>query len=699
MTSRKPSAARDSSDTHAAVAAQYARRLAAAALRRRLGRASSYFAALTAWASENGLSPEEPGEGPGKRPSSVPKLADWRRLDAGLAAGLPRGAGNGASAPSFRSLVEALALDPQEEALLRVVEAYVANPLFESLVDGIATGVFRRHPHMHADPALLGLLAGVPAQEVGLRLARGSRLMQSGVLRIDEFGRVQVASRIVRVLRSTDGDAVRALFGGPVAAQLGLSAFDHMQPGIDRLRALVSGALDAREGVNLLFVGPTGAGKTSLAATLGAALDCPVLSVGKADDQGNEPSSAERIGDLALAHRLIGGRRRAILLFDEVEDIVGGSSPEHGGMAAASPERSRAFLHQLLERAQLPVIFTANDERGLGQPFLRRCAAILRFQVPPASVRRKLVAEAAQAEGLVVEPARLDALARLPAGPAIARSALRAGRLAGSPEVAEWAATGVARALSGGHVAREEAGDYDPSLIRCDRDLASLVDRLARPGAPREPVSFLLSGPPGCGKTEFARFLAARLDMPVLQRKASHFLDKFIGETEKNVARAFEEAMATNSFLLLDEADSLLASRRGAEAWQASFTNELLTWAETHPLPFAATTNRLGSLDDAALRRFTVKAAFDFLSAGQVVAAFRRFFGMEPPSGLDALAALTPADFKLVLRRARLEGFDADPAALAAALSDEQAAKPGQGRGATIGFLRGRGTPGAAAAA
>jgi SpoVK/Ycf46/Vps4 family AAA+-type ATPase len=166
------------------------------------------------------------------------------------------------------------------------------------------------------------------------------------------------------------------------------------------------------------------------------------------------------------------------------------------------------------------------------------------------------------------------------------------------------------------------------------------------------------------------------MGLPVLFRRASDLLDKYVGETEKQIAAAFAEAVDTNSFLIFDEADSLIADRRGAvRNWEVSQTNEMLTWMERHPLPFCCTTNFADRLDEAAMRRFLVKAQFGFLRPEQTALAFRQVFQLAPPAGLAALDRLTPADFDLVKRGAILQGTMQDPQALLDALRREQRAK------------------------
>ena len=145
--------------------------------------------------------------------------------------------------------------------------------------------------------------------------------------------------------------------------------------------------------------------------------------------------------------------------------------------------------------------------------------------------------------------------------------------------------------------------------------------------------------------------------------------------------------MRPNTRLVFDEADSLLVDRRGAErSCEVSQVNEILTWMESHPLPFACTTNFGEHLDPATLRRFVFKVALDYLAPAQAEAAFRTHFGFAPPVVITSLTALTPGDFAVVRRKAALLGRLEEPAALAAMLSAECAAKPARSRPVGLGL-------------
>lgn len=263
---------------------------------------------------------------------------------------------------------------------------------------------------------------------------------------------------------------------------------------------------------------------------------------------------------------------------------------------------------------------------------------------------------------------------RYSAPPAVAANAARAAMLSGGGEAAvEEAMGGVLQLLGNGPgIPDADASDFDPVLVNCDSDLAGLTERLVRPGASRQ-WSLCLSGPPGTGKSQFARYLAARLGMEVMQQRASDLLSMWVGGSEKQIAAAFQTARARRAMLVIDEADSLLSDRREAvRSWEVTQVNEMLTWMESHPLPFVCTTNLMDRIDQASLRRFTLKLRFVPLNPAQAALAFERFFGIVAPRRLAD--NLTPGDFATVRRKRDLLGV-ADPSVLADWLDEEAEAK------------------------
>ena len=208
----------------------------------------------------------------------------------------------------------------------------------------------------------------------------------------------------------------------------------------------------------------------------------------------------------------------------------------------------------------MPVIWTANDIGVLGPAVLRRMTMCLELKVPNLVTRTRLWRRMGEMEGVLLPETDAARLARLvPAAPAVASAALRATRLAGGgAETARLIVEGVARAVHGGGLPAPEPehdAAYDLELVNADCDLAALTADLLRPEAPLA-VSFLLSGPPGAGKSAWVRHLAARMRLSVLHKRASDLLDPFVGGTEQNIAGAFAEARDTHAFLVFDEADT-----------------------------------------------------------------------------------------------------------------------------------------------
>jgi len=558
-------------------------------------------------------------------------------------------------------LVETLGLDPLEAQILVMALYRDLGMRFTRLYEALYTRL-GRCLHFQRDIDLLAKLLEAPPNAVDTRLMPDARLMTSGMLRMESEGRLVVLGRLSALIKydiEPAADLYDQLLGPVTTEPLPWEAFEHLGPEAALAVSILRAAVDQGErGVNILLYGPPGTGKTSFAATLAAQAGMALRPVGESGEDGGEPDRQERLAGLRLA-QCLAQSGRMLLLFDEAEDLFG-AQPVLGGKQAGN---SRVFMHRLLERMAVPMIWTANDIDALGPAVLRRMTMCLELKVPNLVTRTRLWRQMGEAEGVVLLQADAARLARLvPAVPAVAATALRAARLiGGDAETARLIVEGVARAVHGGALPapeREHDGLYDPALVNADCDLPGMLDRLARPGADRA-VSFLLSGPPGSGKSAWVRHLAERMQLPMLQKRASDILHAYVGGTERNIADAFAEARETNAFLVFDEADSLLLDRADAvRSWEISQVNEMLTWMEQHALPFACTTNLLDRLDRASLRRFLVKIRFDWLTPAQAQSAFERFFSMTAPPRLDGLRTLTPADFALVRRRAAITSGD-----------------------------------------
>lgn len=120
-------------------------------------------------------------------------------------------------------------------------------------------------------------------------------------------------------------------------------------------------------------------------------------------------------------------------------------------------------------------------------------------------------------------------------------------------------------------------------------------------------VTVLLHGPSGTGKTMAALGVARQLGIQILRIDLSRVVSKYIGDTEKNIDRVFEDAQRSGSALLIDEADALLGKRSEVKDAHDRYANievaYLLQRMEAYEGLAILTTNLRQNLDPAFLRR------------------------------------------------------------------------------------------------
>ena len=129
----------------------------------------------------------------------------------------------------------------------------------------------------------------------------------------------------------------------------------------------------------------------------------------------------------------------------------------------------------------------------------------------------------------------------------------------------------------------------------------------------------------------------------------------YVGETEKRLAEAFEEASKEGALLFIDEADSLISDRRNANhSWETTQINEFLIQLENCKCLVVCSTNFQGKLDAASNRRFHFHLRFDYLKKNGILKMAQNFFPefeQERWGELCNLECLAPGDFYAVHKR------------------------------------------------
>ncbi len=143
----------------------------------------------------------------------------------------------------------------------------------------------------------------------------------------------------------------------------------------------------------------------------------------------------------------------------------------------------------------------------------------------------------------------------------------------------------------------------------------------------------LFTGPSGTGKTMAAELLAHDQKVDLFKVDLSAIASKWVGETEKNLGRLFDEAETSNAVILIDECDALFSKRgevkEARDRWANLEANYLLQRIEEYSGVVVLTTNFRQNIDEAFLRR--IHAIVEF-SAPDADARARIWNGLFPPS-------------------------------------------------------------------
>ena len=179
-------------------------------------------------------------------------------------------------------------------------------------------------------------------------------------------------------------------------------------------------------------------------------------------------------------------------------------------------------------------------------------------------------------------------------------------------------------------------GELAALQARCEQR-EQVFDALgpALAGAGHGGVRALLYGESGTGKTLAALYLASQLGAPLYRLDLGAVLNKYVGETEKNIHQAMLEAAEGDFILLIDEADALFAKRgdgdSGGERFANMLTNYLLARIEQHPGIVLMTTNGLGRIDSAFMRRFDRVIEFHAPNLEERVRLWQNHLGARSP--------------------------------------------------------------------
>ncbi len=425
-----------------------------------------------------------------------------------------------------------------------------------------------------------------------------------------------------------------------------------------RLAALVRDP--ARSGHRVLyFQGPYGVGKQTLAEALCREIGLKLLVMDGPRVLDEAAKSFETLVELALREASLQG---AALYWEALDALL-----------AEDQRRNLARFLAALE-AHGGIIFLAGEatwepaDALRDTPFLR-----LELPRPAAAERLGLWRAALGAEA----PAELPAIAsqfRFSGGQ-IRDAAATAANLA------RW------RDPANGHITSRDL--YAASRLHSNRKLASLAqkitphyawtdivlpaDRLAqlrelcnsvkyraqvyddwgfdRKLAVGKGVNALFAGPSGTGKTMAAEIIAGELGLDLYKIDLSGVVSKYIGETEKNLARIFAEADTSNAILFFDEADALFGKRSEVRDAHDRYANieiaYLLQKMDEYEGVVILATNLRKNMDDAFVRRVHFTVEFPFPAAADRRRIWEQIWPAETPRSPELNLRLMAERFEI----------------------------------------------------
>lgn len=172
-------------------------------------------------------------------------------------------------------------------------------------------------------------------------------------------------------------------------------------------------------------------------------------------------------------------------------------------------------------------------------------------------------------------------------------------------------------------------------------------------------IRILFYGLSGTGKTNLAHYIADAIGKKLLCKNASDILGMFVGESEKNIAKAFEEAKKQKKILLFDEVDSFFRERSySSQSWEITQVNEFLTQMEKFEGIVICTTNLRNIMDKAMQRRFHIMVEFKALKDEGVESLLGKYFPQfdfneEDIRRISRFQSATPGDFGNLSSRLR----------------------------------------------
>jgi len=551
---------------------------------------------------------------------------------------------------------------------------------------------------------LLGTLLGYSKKEIQISLSPVSKLIKSGLVSVSASYNRSLSNQL-DMLSDNFGDmminfdgAIDDLISDSVSKctknTLTNRDYAHIKDDVEIIKSHLKKALSLKQnGVNILLYGRAGTGKTELTKVIANSLKSTLYEINYTDDSGEAIEGKERLKAYSVANALF-VNKKALLMFDEIEDVF---RMESRGFFDAPRQANKAWINRMLESNTTPTIWITNNINSIDEAIIRRFDFSLEVPIPSKKKRVEIIKKSSKG---MLDIDTIEKLARSEdISPAIITKAIDVAKNISNGKIDSKVVENIIdnTIIAQGYNSINKISidplpkGYNPNYINCDEDLEYLVDGISQ----NQNARLCLYGAPGTGKSAFGKYISDRLNRPLHLKKGSDLMSMYVGGTEKNIARAFNEAKEDKAVLVFDEVDSFLQDRQNAkQSWEVTQVNEMLTQMENYNGIFIATTNLMDGLDPASLRRFDMKMQFNYLDKKQRVAIFEaeaKSYGIKKVSSriLDMVSYidnLTPGDFATIRRQSKFRAIKSDEKFYDSLIQESE--RKNENSSKKMGFLR-----------
>ena len=432
-------------------------------------------------------------------------------------------------------------------------------------------------------------------------------------------------------------------------------------------RKLVESFLKGDDCANILLYGAAGSGKTEFAKSIVKA--CGMKAVRFKNSYETENSTETAIS--AINSYLAIKRENTVFIIDEAESILE-TKPVEGFFGTVC---RKASVNKIFERCQNKVIWIVNYTNRMDDSTKRRFTYSVKFDKMSEKSMEEIARSRLSAlpcssslkERLLTLCSKYDVTGASVGNMMTVMNSLNVKDEAKIENTIKKVLESNSTLLYGQAKMREKTkSSYDISVLNSTIPAEEIVEMVenAKAYAQKNEVEdqgirMLFYGLSGTGKTEFARYISQKLGKKILLKRASDIISKYVGDTEKNISEAFNEAEQNDMILLFDEADSFFRDREQAQyEWEITKVNEFLTQMEEFKGILICTTNLRNIMDKAMLRRFHICTEFKALKRDGIEKLLKRYFPsiIFSENQVDSLArydSVTPGDFGSISGRVR----------------------------------------------